>query len=454
MKGTGGSPSARGDVGYAEATAVFNTALPLHPATAVTVRSVEEACAAVARAAAEGVSVRTHTTGHSAGSGPDMASALLVRTRIEGRIEVDTASRVVRVPAGSVWGDVVDACAEHGLAVPHGSSPTVGVVGYLLRGGLSSHGRLSGVAANSLRAVELVTSDGRARRVDAASDPDLLWALRGGGGGLGVVTSVEVDLFPAADVHTGAAFWRVEDAHRLLPLWTAWAREAPRTVTTSLRVMRLPDSPDVPEELRSRPVVCVDGAALGDASAVSDASDTAEDLLGPLRAAAWPVLDTWRRADLTAVPTSHMDPVTPLPLITDHMLLREDGGREAAGFLEAALDESCEHLANVELRQLGGALAEPDVPGGALDRFDAAYALVAGGVPVAGRETVDTGLAHVRRALSPWDTGRAAPTFSGAGANGTPALTAEHIRALDSVRERTDPLGLFRDDTHAACTRH
>ncbi|MBQ1080599.1 FAD-binding protein [Nocardiopsis sp. B62] len=452
MKGGDETPPTSGEAGYAKATEVFNTALPLHPAAAVTVRSVEEARAAVRRAAAKGLAVRTHTTGHSAGSGPDMASAMLVRTRIEGRIEVDAASRSVRLPAGSVWGDIVDACAAHGLAVPHGSSPTVGAVGYLLRGGLSSHGRLTGVAANSLRAVELVTSDGRARRVDAASDPDLLWALRGGGGGLGVVTSVEVDLFPVSEVFTGAAFWRVEDAHRLAPLWTAWARGAPRNVTTSLRVMRLPDSPDVPQELRARPVFCVDGAAISTGTAGPEATATAGDLLGPLRAAARPVLDTWRKTDLTAVPSSHMDPVTPLPLITDHMLLRGDGGQETADFLEAALDGSCEHLANVELRQLGGALADPDVPGGALDRFDAAYAYVAGGVPVAGRDAVDTGLAHVRRALSPWDTGRAAPTFSSAGANGTPALAAEHARALASVRERTDPLGLFRDDTHAACT--
>lgn len=452
MKTFKGAPPGPGENAYAEAVRVFNTALPLHPAKAITVRTVEEARAAVLWAAARGVPVRTHTTGHSCGSGPEMADALLVRTLIGGRIEVDPASRRVRVPAGSVWGDVVDACAAHGLAVPHGSSPTVGVVGYLLRGGLSSHGRFSGLAANSLRVVELVASDGRVLRIDGESEPDLLWALRGGGGGLGVVTSVEIDLFPVSEVVTGAAFWRAGDAHGLLPLWTAWARQAPRTVTTSLRIMRLPDSPDVPEELRVGPVLCVDGAAIGTGTAEPGAAAAAEDLLGPLRAAAPPVLDTWRKAGLAAVSSAHMDPVSPLPLITDHMLLRGDRGEEAARFLDSALDGECAHLANVELRQLGGALAAPGEPGGALDRLDASYAYVAGGVPVAGREAVDRGLDHVRGALAPWDTGRTAPTFSGAASGKAPAFPPERVRTLATLRKRVDPHGLFLDDAHAACT--
>ncbi|MFC7613511.1 FAD-binding protein [Actinokineospora soli] len=126
-----------------------------------------------------------------------------------------------------MWKDVVAATAPHGLVPPHGSAGTVGVVGYLLRGGISFYGRKVGLAANSLRAVELVTADGELRRVDADNDPELFWAVRGGGGGFGVVTAVEVALFPAATVHTGAAFWPAEHGPALVAAWQDWCRQAP-----------------------------------------------------------------------------------------------------------------------------------------------------------------------------------------------------------------------------------
>jgi FAD/FMN-containing dehydrogenase len=123
----------------------------------------------------------------------------------------------------------VDAAAEHGLALLAGSSPDVGVVGYTLGGGLSWLGRRHGLAANSVEAIELVTPDGRVVRTDHDHDPDLFWALRGGGGSFGVVTAIELRALPIQDVYAGLLWWPVERGEEVLRCWGDLVeREMPR----------------------------------------------------------------------------------------------------------------------------------------------------------------------------------------------------------------------------------
>jgi FAD/FMN-containing dehydrogenase len=438
-----------GDLAFAAATGVFNLAAPVRPAAAVTVHTVAAIRAALGYADAHGLAVRVHSTGHASATARPMDDALLIRTRLAGGVEVDTRRRVARVPAGTRWGAVVDAAAAHGLAAPHGSSPTVGVVGFLLRGGVSCYGRQVGIAANSVRAIELVTADGELRRVDAAADPDLFWALRGGGGGFGVVTAVEIGLFPAATVITGAAFWPAAQAHRLLSLWTRWTRYAPRCATTSLRILNLPKVPAVPPALSAGPVLCIDGVLLSPtAGDLRTAQRQADDLLGPLRAVAEPILDNWRVAAPAAAAATHMDPAEPVAVLGDHLLLREIGADGASEFLRLVGDRSGSPLVSAELRQLGGALSTPDPAGGAVNHLAARYAYIGAGLaggPVADESIVDY-CAAVRTALAPWDTGRTAPTFVESLEQPQGILDADQVRAVDAVRAWIDPAGRFRDD--------
>ncbi|WP_049563094.1 FAD-binding oxidoreductase [Nonomuraea sp. SBT364] len=441
-----------GDPAYDAATRVFNLAGPLRPVAATTVRTVDQVRAAIRHASAAGLGVRVHSTGHGAPAGRAMDGALLIRTRMDGAVEIDAARRVARVPAGTEWAAVVTAAAAHGLAAPHGSAPTVGVVGYLLRGGLSFYGRKHGLAANSVLAVELVTADGETRRVDAASDPELFWALRGGGGGFGVVTAVEVSLFPAARVVTGAAYWPAEHAPRLLSAWRRWALDAPWEAGTSLRVMNLPPLPEIPPALSAGPVLCVDGVVLGTEAGSGGGTEAAErlaaDLLGPLRAIAEPVLDTWETTTTAAVLDAHMEPDEPIAIAGDHLLLREIGDDGAARLLDLIADPAGSPLVTAGLRQLGGAYAAPAAPGGALDRLDAAYAYSGAGVVLdePGLAAIRDRCARIREALAPWDTGRTAPTFVEDRDQPQGHLGPDQIRAADRVRERVDPAGLFRGD--------
>src|SRR6195952_2266238 len=249
-----------GEKSYAAAIATFNTDAHLHPDVAVIATSASEVGAAVLEARALGLGVRTQTTGHAAKTSSAMTGDALIRTRIAGPVVIDPIRRTARVPAGTLWAEVVEAAAPFGLVAIHGSSPTVGVVGFLLRGGLSFYGRQYGVSANSLLSIDITSATGESTTTSAEVRPDLFWALRGGGGGFGVVTAVEIQLYELAQIITGAAFWPVSDAARVAPLWLAWTRTAPTEAPPNPRVMNPPPLPGIPPMLTAGPVLVLDGA--------------------------------------------------------------------------------------------------------------------------------------------------------------------------------------------------
>ena len=237
---------------YDEARSSWNLAVDLRPAGVVLARSAEDVIGAVALATERGLRVAPQTTGHLAAPLPDLSDALLVRTLIGG-VEVDAGARRARIGAGAIWSEVIEAIAPHGLAALSGSTHDVGVVGYLLGGGLSWLGRAKGLGANHVLAIEVVTADGRLVRCDAETEPELFWALRGGAGNFGVVTAIEIELFEIGEVFGGMTIWPAADARAVLEAWTAWCATAPDSVTTAFRFLRLPPLPEIPEPLRDTP---------------------------------------------------------------------------------------------------------------------------------------------------------------------------------------------------------
>jgi hypothetical protein len=459
------APATPGSRAYRRAVAAFDTTSRLRPALAGTATSVEEVVDALATARREGLAVRMHSTGHGAGAQAAMDDAMLLRVRIGGPVTIDRSRGLVRIPAGSAWGAVVPELAPHGLAVAHGSSAHVGVVGYLTRGGLSAYGRSTGVAANTLESVEIVLADGRVVVADAENESELFWAVRGGGGGFGVVTAVTVRAFEPGEVVTGAAFWRLDDAPAVADAWDAWTRNAPANITTSLRVMSMLPVPGVPLRLAGRRFLVLSGTAVDSGPATGTgvrAIDVAAELIGRVRAVAEPVLDTWQPAGVEEVPHTHMDPPVGAPHVGDHMLLddlatfgdAEDPTAGTAGlspvstWLDAALTGPGRTLAVQELRQLGGALAQAPAHGGAVASLAGRFGYFAVGarLPWRGDEANRASLDELRAALSPWDTGRTAPTFAGDRSRPQRSFGASSAARAAAVRTTVDPDGLFAGD--------
>src|SRR3954471_24463020 len=257
----GGAIARPGDDGYDAARQAFNLALDQRPAAVAFPADASEVAAVVRYARANGLRVAAQTTGHNAGPLGDLSATVLVRTSSLTGVEIDAERRIARVGAGEQWEAVVNAAAPHGLIALHGSSPTVGVAGYSLGGGMGWLARSHGLQTNSVTAIELVTADGELVRTDAHHHPELFWALRGAGGNFGVVTAIEFKLYPLTEIYAGFMLWDWTEAERVLTAYAAWAKDAPDTVTTSFRVMQLPPDPALPPFLQGRSVVIIDGAA-------------------------------------------------------------------------------------------------------------------------------------------------------------------------------------------------
>jgi hypothetical protein len=279
------------------------------------------------------------------------------------------------------------------------------VVGYSLGGGLGWLARRHGLACNSVLAADVVTADGRLLHVDAEHEPDLFWALRGGGGSLGIVTALELALYPVHELYAGVLYWPQERAAEILHAWRAWTAGVPDSVTSVGRLLSLPSVPEIPEGLRGRSFVLVEAACLV-------AEEDGIELLRPLRELG-PEIDTFAMLPPTELGALHMDPVDPAPAFVDGWLLGDLPPAAIDALVEAAGPGSGSPLLSVELRHLGGALADAAPEHGALGSLDAGFATVT--ISLVMNENgaaLERHAAIVRSALAPWEAERNYPNFA------------------------------------------
>lgn len=435
----GGTIHLPGDPGYDAARAAWNLAVDQRPAAVALPRNADEVSRIVRAAHAAGLRVAPQSTGHNAGplAAGHLDDVVIVRMSEVDEISVDPDRRIVRVGGGAVWLPAVQAAAAHGLTVLHGSSVDVGIAGYSLGGGMGWYARKLGLAANSLTAVEIVLADGELVRADAESHPELFWAVRGGGGNFGIVTALEFRAYDFSTAYAGMLMWDVEMAPRVLDMWRAWAPVAPDDVTTSLRILRIPPIPEMPDFLRGRTIVVIDGAVLAD-------DERAADILAPLRSLQ-PEIDTFGRVPTETLVHLHMDPEEPAPGIIRSSMLRELDDAAAEAFLALFGPGVETPLMIAELRQLGGALARPHAGGGVLTHLEGEFAFLAGGMaptPEFGA-IIAAAADHAVDAMERWWNGRSYLNFAEKPTDARTAFADDAWLKLAAVRSAVDPDGVF-----------
>lgn len=417
---------------------VFNLAHQHRPDRVVTPTTVDEVAQVIRAASAAGEKVHVVGAGH--GWNHAIVGGVALLTRGLATVEVDAGASTARIGAGTTWGQVTAAAAEHGLAPLCGAAPGVGVIGYLLGGGLSPIGRSFGWASDFVRSFTMVTGDGETVVASATSCPDLFWALRGGKFAPGVVTGVEIQLLPLRTLYGGGLFFAAEDAEQVLDGFATWAATVPDAVSTSCALLRLPDLPDLPPPLRGQFVVHIRVAIVG--LEVAEASA----LVAPLRELGTPVLDSLAEMPFSAVGTIHADPEEPMPALEASALLADFDTAAAAALLTVAGPASDLPLIAVELRRLGGRLSTGPAVSDAVVGRAAGYGLmvISAPVPELFDGPIPAAVRAVTAAMAPWADGTFQPNFIGA-LNGPTAYEqswpAESWARLEAVRETYDPRG-------------
>ena len=242
------------DAEYDPARRVWNARAERRPGAIVRPDSADEVAAIVRFAAQRSLLLAVRGGGHSVAGHGVCEGGLVLDLQVLRSVEVDPVARVARVGGGALWGDVDGATARHGLATVGGQISTTGVGGLTVGGGVGWLMREHGLTVDNLLAAEVVTADGRHREVSAELEPDLYWAISGGGGNFGVVTRFTFRLHPVTDVSAGVLLYPVERAAEMVSFFREFVADIPEQLTAMVLLLAGPRQPFVPEEMQGRPV--------------------------------------------------------------------------------------------------------------------------------------------------------------------------------------------------------
>ncbi|GIK36811.1 MAG: FAD-linked oxidase [Chloroflexota bacterium] len=388
------------DPQYDEARQAWNLSVDQRPAMIVIADGVEDVVGAVRFATQAGLNLTVQGTGHGVVR-PANDSLLLITSKMK-TVRVDAAAQTAWVEAGVKWGEVLEKTQAVGLAPLLGSSPDVGVVGYTLGGGYGWLGRKYGLATDSVRFFELVTADGRLLRASETENSDLFWGLRGGGGSFGIITGMEIKLYPVSTVYGGNLFYPLSMAKEVYARYRDWITSVPDELTSSIVIMNYPPIPEIPEFLRGQSFVIIRGLYCGPVQ-------EGEALLQSWRDWRAPYFDGWRVMPFSEVGTVSAEPLDPMPIHSSGAWLAELSDEVIDILLRTVAPGSNgpSPLIFAEIRHVGGAVARVSPQASAYGNRDAAFLLHLLGVtptPEAYRQLAQyTG--QIKEQLRPYLTG-------------------------------------------------
>jgi len=428
-----------GDIDYDQARTPWLVNIVQRPLAVLEVAHPDDVVAAVRWARRHGVTVTAQPTGHAARSSLD--GALMLRTRALGEITVDTTAKTATVGAGVKFGELCAALDDTGLMALAGSNADPTVVGLALGGGVSWFTRLHGFTANSVLSFDVVDADGDRATVTETSDPELFWALRGGGGDFAIVLAVTISLFEAPELYGGQLLWPIEDAPAVLRAFRDLSAVAPRELTMWAHLLHFPDVELVPEPLRGRSWVNVAATYVGGRA-------MAEILLWSLRDAAPVAIDLMKPFAPSELTEVAAEPSDPTPALESSLLVSALDDRGIEDLLVAAGNRETTALAVVQIRQLGGAFADVSPSDGAVRPVtDPFHVFGLGMLFVPELEgPVRAGLAALEAALSRLSSGHRLPNFCGEHQRSNDGYDDARLERLRAIKRARDPHGVIRSN--------
>jgi hypothetical protein len=431
------------DSDWDEARQAWNLAADQRPEAVAFVESADDVAKVVGFARDNGLKVTGQGTGHGAAALGALDETILIKTEKMRAVEVNGDS--ARIEAGALAEEVAGAAIEKGMCSMPGTSPNVGVTGYTLGGGLSWLGRKHGWACNRVTSIELVTADGEARSVDADTEPDLFWALRGGGGGFAIVTALHVELLPISEAYAGALLFPPELTADGLRAYRDWTASAPEDVGSMVRMLNLPPIPDIPEPVRGKKWLAISAVVIG-------SEDEGKQAIGPLREIGEAAMDSFAQMPATGLTRIAMDPEPPVPGLGHHRVINELPDEAVEAFVEAAGPDSGSPLLLAELRHLGGALARPAESGGALNKLDGEFVMLGIGMLMdpALKDPIAAQLDELADAMQPWAAEGGYYNYAERPCDVDAILPEETCRRLSQVKRSWDPDELIRSNHSVA----
>ncbi len=430
-----------GEEGFDETRRIRNGAIDRHPALIARCAGTDDVQTAVRFARERDLPLSVRGGGHGVAGHAVADDGVMIDLSLMKSIQVDPAAQTVRVAGGVLWGEMDQATQRFGLATTGGTISHTGVGGVTLGSGLGHLMRKHGLAVDNLRAVDLVTADGERRHVDADSEPDLFWGLRGGGGNFGIGTALEFDLHPVGPlVLGGPIFWPLDQAPEVLRLIRDFAPEAPDELGMSMAASLAPPLPILPAAWYGRPVLGLILVWAGDPVA-------GERVIAPLRAIGTPVAEL----------------VRPTPYVALQSML--DGGAPA-GRHYYWQSHRVPHLADAAIETIIDRVETITSPfsqivilttGGAVSRVDPATTALGERPPGFNVTTIAAwappgldGLRHrtwVREGwerLRPYSAGVYPNFLSDEGDAGIVAAYGDRLPRLTMLKNRYDPDNIFR----------
>ena len=438
-----GEVIAAGEDEYETARSVWNGMIDKRPAAIARCLSNEDVSAAVAVARESGVPLAVRGGGHNVAGTGTCDGGVVIDLSAMNAVEVDAERRLAKVQAGAIWRDVDGATQPFGLAAPAGLVSETGVAGLTLGGGLGWLRRKYGLSCDNLSAAELVTAGGEIVRAAADENPDLLWALRGGGGNFGVVTSFEFRLHPVGpEVAYALVLYDGAETVEALRAFRALGAGMSREISPLAFTGSVPEGMEgVPAEHAGRPMLAVAAAYVGP-------PDDGEDALRPLRSLATPLADLSGRMSY-AVFQQFLDEDYPRgrhyywkSAALDEL---SDGAIDVVAEFAASQPSS---LSTIDVWLMGGALGEEPAGGSAYSGRSAGYLVnpEADWDDPAGDEENIVWARQLIKALEPYTVGNYL-NFPGMLEEGEQQLRASfgsHYERLVGVKTKWDPGNLFR----------